>query len=154
MNINLKTEKIIKEWTDYNGHMNLAFYIHVFDQAAELILNKFDMGGVSARNDKRSTFAVETHTKYLQEVRVGEEVEVNLLYFNHDKKRIHFKLEMKNKEKKYLAATTEIISLYIDLNLRKVTEFESNKIKLMDEYIKKNKYLFNNEDLKLSNKIK
>ena len=31
MNIHLKTEKIIKEWTDYNGHMNLAYYIHIFD---------------------------------------------------------------------------------------------------------------------------
>ena len=32
MSIYLRTEPIIPAWTDYNGHMNLAFYIHLFDQ--------------------------------------------------------------------------------------------------------------------------
>ncbi len=47
----LKTEKIIKEWTDYNGHMNVAFYIHIFDTAAEVMLNKFNIGGDSAKKN-------------------------------------------------------------------------------------------------------
>ena len=37
----LKTEKIIKEWTDYNEHMNVAYYIHVFDIAADIMLDNF-----------------------------------------------------------------------------------------------------------------
>ena len=49
----LKTEKIIKEWTDYNGHMNVAFYIHIFDTAAEVMLNKFNIGGDSAKKNKK-----------------------------------------------------------------------------------------------------
>ena len=154
MSIFLKTEKIIKEWTDYNGHMNLAFYIHVFDEGAEIFLNKFDMGGISAKNDKRSTFAVETHTRYKQEVKMGEEVNVNLLYVNHDKKRIHYKVAMFNKEKKYLAATTEVLSLYIDLNQRKVTEFEPEKIQIIDQFINDNKAKFEPGELILKNKLK
>ena len=50
----LKTEKIIKEWTDYNKHMNVAYYIHVFDIAADIMLDNFKMGGESAKKIKRA----------------------------------------------------------------------------------------------------
>ncbi len=69
MSIYLRTEKIIPDWTDYNGHMNLAFYIHLFDQGWDVLLDKFHMGGESAKTEQRSTFAVESHTKYIQEVK-------------------------------------------------------------------------------------
>ena len=154
MSMILKTEKVIKEWTDYNGHMNLSYYILIFDNAAEVMLNKFKMGGDSAQNDKKSTFAVETHTTYDQEVKLGEEVEVHLTYLDHDKKRIHYRVSMFHKEKKYLAATTEVLSLYIDLNRRKVAEFEPEKIKIMDDFIKTNSSKFNTEKLFLLNKLK
>jgi len=150
----LKTEKVIKEWTDYNGHMNLSYYILIFDNAAEVMLTKFKMGGDSAQNDKKSTFAVETHTTYDQEVKLGEEVDVHLTYLDHDKKRIHYRVSMFHKEKKYLAATTEVLSLYIDLNRRKVAEFEPEKIKIMDDFIKTNSSKFNTEKLFLLNKLK
>ena len=150
----LKTEKVIKEWTDYNGHMNLSYYILIFDNAAEVMLTKFKMGGDSAKSDKKSTFAVETHTTYDQEVKLGEEVEVHLTYLDHDKKRIHYRVSMFHKEKKYLAATTEVLSLYIDLNQRKVAEFEPEKIKIMDDFIKTNSSKFNTEKLFLLNKLK
>ena len=154
MSMILKTEKVIKEWTDYNGHMNLSYYILIFDNAAEVMLTKFKMGGDSAKSDKKSTFAVETHTTYDQEVKLGEEVEVHLTYLDHDKKRIHYRVSMFHKEKKYLAATTEVLSLYIDLNQRKVAEFEPEKIKIIDDFIEVNSSKFNTEKLFLLNKLK
>ena len=154
MGIFLKTDTVKKEWTDYNGHMNMSYYILVFDNAAEIMLTKFKMGGDSAQRDKKSTFAVETHTTYDQEIKLGEEVEVHLTYLNHDKKRIHYRVSMLHKEKKYLAATTEVLSLYIDLNQRKVAEFEPEKIKIMDDFIKTNSSKFNTEKLFLLNKLK
>ncbi len=42
MSIYLKTGKVLPEWTDYNGHMNLAFYIHLFDSSWEVLLEKFN----------------------------------------------------------------------------------------------------------------
>ena len=100
MNMILKTEKVVKEWADYNGHMNMSYYILIFDNAAEVMLTKFKMGGDSAQSDKKSTFAVETHTTYDQEVKLGEKVEVHLTYLDHDKKRIHYRVSMFHKEKK------------------------------------------------------
>ena len=154
MNIILKTEKVIKEWTDYNGHLNVAFYVHIFDIAADIMLDNFNMGGQSAKKDKKTTFVAEMHTIYNQEVRLGEEVETHITYVDHDKKRIHYRLSMFHKEKKYLAATNEVLSLYIDLNKRKVIEFDSDRIVLMDNCIKKNSSKFMTDKLVFLNKLK
>jgi len=152
--MHLKTEKVIKEWTDYNGHLNVAFYVHVFDIAADIMLEEFKMGGQSAKQDKKTTFVVEMYTAYKQEVRLGEEVETHLSYVDHDKKRIHYRLSMFHKEKKYLAATNEVLSLYVDLNQRKVIEFDQDRLKLMDDAIKTNSSKFKSDNLFFSGKLK
>ena len=154
MSLLLSTTKIINDWTDYNGHMNLAFYILVFDKGAENILSKFKMGEQSAKTTKKSTMAVESHTTYNNEVKENEEVEIHLSYFNHDKKRLHYKLEMYEKSKNILSATTEVLSLYIDLNIRKVAEFENEKLMIMDQFIEENKSKFKIDNLQFSNKLK
>ena len=150
----LKLEKVIKEWTDYNGHLNVAFYVRIFDIAADIMLDNFNMGGISAKKDKKTTFVAEMHTIYNQEVRLGEEVETHLTYLDHDKKRIHYRLSMFHKKKKYLAATNEVLSLYVDLNKRKVTEFDVDRVDLMDDCIKKNLSKFVVDKLVFLNKLK
>ena len=87
-------------------------------------------------------------------VKEGDEVNINLIYFNHDKKRLQYKLEMIHKTKKYLSSTIEILALYVDLGQRKVAEFEEEKTKIMDDFINKNKDQFKSENLKFSNKLK
>ena len=150
----LKTEKVIKEYTDYNGHLNVAFYVRIFDIAADVMLDNFSMGGQAAKKDKKTTFVAEMHTIYNQEVRLGEEVETYITYVDHDKKRIHYRLSMFHKEKKYLAATNEVVSLYVDLNKRKVVEFDEDRLSLMNDFIKKNSTKFNSEKLIFTNKLK
>ena len=154
MSVLLTTQKIIKEWTDYNGHMNLSYYILIFDMGAEVILSKFKMGEHSAKTTKKSTMVVETHTTYNQEVKEEDEVDVVLSHFDHDNKRLHYKLEMYDKAKDKLSATTEVLSLYIDLNIRKVAEIEKEKLIIMDEFINKHKEKFKSENLHFSSKLK
>ena len=146
----LKAFKVKKEWIDYNNHMNMAYYVLVFDLAWEVALEKFKMGGAAAKNLNRSTMVVETNTKYLNEVKENEIVNVNLTYFDHDKKRLHLKMEMISQKTNKLSASMEWISLYIDLSKRKVTEFEKEKEKLMDEFIRENKSNFSSENLLFS----
>ena len=154
MTIHIANQIIKKEWTDYNNHMNMAYYVLVFDQIWEIILEKFKMGEQSAKSTKMSTMVVETHTTYNNEVKEGDEVEINLTFFDHDKKRLHFKMEMIEKSSKKLSATLEMLSLYIDLNKRRVTEFEDEKVKLMDDFINLNKSNFKNDDLVITRKLK
>ena len=154
MSVHIANQIIKKEWTDYNNHMNMAYYVLVFDQVWEVMLEKFKMGENSAKTTNMSTMVVETYTTYNNEVKEGDEVEVNLTFFDHDKKRLHFKMEMIEKSSQKLSATLEMLSLYIDLNKRKVAEFEGEKIKIMNDFILKNKINFNNKDLKFSTKLK
>ena len=154
MSVHIASQIIKKEWTDYNNHMNMAYYVMVFDQIWENMLEKFMMGENSAKTNKRSTMVVETHTTYNNEVKQGEKVEINLTFFDHDKKRLHFKLEMIETTSRKLSATLESLSLYIDLEKRKVTEFEDDKIKLMNNFIEENKSNFKNDNLVINGKLK
>jgi len=154
MSAHIANQIIKKEWTDYNNHMNMAYYVLVFDQLWEIVLAKFKMGEQSAKTSQMSTMVVETHTTYNNEVKESDEVEINLTFFDHDKKRIHFKMEMIEKSSKKLSATLEMLSLYIDLSKRKVSEFEEEKVKLMDEFINLNKSNFNSDNLVITEKLK
>ena len=135
--------------------MNVAYYVLIFDQfGSEVLLTSFNMGEHSAKNTKKSTMVVESHITYDQEVKENDEVDINLIYCDHDKKRIQYKLEMIHSEKKYLAATLEALSLYVDLDERKVVEFEKEKVDLMREFISKNNSTFKTDNLKFSSKLK
>ena len=135
--------------------MNVAYYVLIFDQfGSEVLLTSFNMGEHSAKTSKKSTMVVESHITYDQEVKENDEVDINLIYCDHDKKRIQYKLEMIHSEKKYLAATLEALSLYVDLDERKVVEFEKEKVDLMREFIAKNNSTFEIDNLKFSSKLK
>ena len=154
MSVYLSSQKVIKDWIDYNNHMNLSYYILVFDKAAEKILSKFNMGEEAAIKTKRSTMVVETHTTYNNEVKEDDNVDVYLSYCDHDKKRLHYKLEMYEKSKNILSATTEVLALYINLELRKVAEFEKEKVLIIDKFIDENNQKFKFNNLQFSNKLK
>ena len=154
MSFHITNQIIKKEWTDYNKHMNVAYYVLVFDESWEVMLQKFKMGEDSAKTTGMSTMVVETYITYNNEVKEGEEVEVYLTYFDHDKKRLHYKLEMIEKSSKKLSATIELLSLYVDLKKRKVSEFEEEKINLMQSFINANGEKFNKDHLKFLSKLK
>ena len=155
MSVFLKSQKIIPEWIDYNNHMNVSYYLLIFDKdGADTLNDLFKMGEISAKTTGKSTMIVETNITFRRELKVGDEVDINLIYFDHDEKRLQYKMEMVNKEKNFLAASIEVLSLYVDLNTRKVSEFEDEKIKIMDNFIKTNKSSFNDSGLIFSSKLR
>ena len=155
MSVYLSSQKVIKDWIDYNNHMNVSYYLLMFDMyGAETLNNIFKMGEHSAKTTGMSTMVVETNITYDGELKLDDEVDINLTYFDHDKKRLQYKMEMIHKTKNYLASTIEVLALYVNLNTRKVTEFEEEKVQIMDNFINENKSKFNNENLKFSSKLK
>ena len=154
MSVHVSNQIIKSEWTDYNNHLNMAYYVLIFDVAWEVMLKKFNMGEQSAKINGMSTMVVETNTTYNNEIKEGDEVEILLTFFDHNKKRLHFKMEMIEKKTKKLASTIEMLSLHVDLNKRKVTEFNEERTKLMDEFIKQNLNNFKSDNLVLTGKLK
>ena len=84
MAVYLKSQKILSKWVDYNNHLNMAYYILIFDEAWEVMLEKIKMGAHSAKTEKKSTMVVETHTQYINEVNENDEVDIMLTFFDHD----------------------------------------------------------------------
>ena len=155
MSVYLSSQKIIKDWIDYNDHMNVSYYLLMFDKyGADTLNNIFKMGENSAKTTGMSTMVVETHITYDRELKLDDVVDINLTYFDHDKKRLQYKMEMIHKDEKYLASTIEVLALYVDLNTRKVAEFEKEKVDLMSNFIKKNKSKFKTENLIFSSRLK
>ena len=155
MSVFLSSQKIIKDWIDYNNHMNVSYYLLIFDKfGADILNDTFKMGEHSAKTTGKSTMIVESNITYNQELKIDDVVDVNLVYFDHDKKRLQYKMEMIHKEKKFLASTIEVLALYVDLNTRKVAEFERDKLEIMNNYISSNKDKFDKTNLKFSSKLK
>ena len=155
MSVFLSSQKVIKDWIDYNNHMNVSYYLLIFDKfGADILNDTFKMGEHSAKTTNKSTMIVESHITYNQELQLNDEVDINCVYFDHDKKRLQYKMEMIHKEKKFLSSTIEVLALYVDLNSRKVSEFEDEKVKIMDDYIQQHSSKFNSDNLKFSSKIK
>lgn len=113
-------ERIRPEWIDYNGHMNVSYYVLVFDHATDRFLDHAGMGEDFRRDHQASSFTAEMHVNYLREVKEGDEVSVSTLLLGYDEKRIHYFHQMRHAEEGYLAATNEVLGLYVDMNLRRV----------------------------------
>jgi acyl-CoA thioester hydrolase len=125
------------EWLDYNNHMNVAYYVLVFDLAFEELLLSLGLGEEGAKATGISTMALESHITYDQEVSLGQDVEIRMQLVDNDHKRMHLYLEMHVKGNRgYLASTLEQISMCVDLKKRKSVSFPSEvmaKIKTLSQ---------------------
>ncbi len=113
-------ETVRAEWTDYNGHMNLAYFILIFDLATDRFYAAFGLGEDYCRRTNHSTFAVENHTTYLAEVHENAAVRCTTQLLGFDEKRLHYFHRMYREADGALAATTELMAVHVDLGVRKV----------------------------------
>lgn len=116
------TETARPEWVDHNGHMNVAYYLMVFDNACEALNNAIGIDD-AYRAGGKSTFAVEHHICYLREVHAGAELRCATRLADHDDKRMHVWSEMTNVTGGYLAATLEMMAVHVDLAARRAAPF-------------------------------
>lgn len=112
---------VLPEWIDYNGHMNIAFYMKTFDEALDRVYPAFGFDQAAMRAAEQSTFAAEMHVTYQRELHVGDPIRVFHRLLGFDAKRCHFIQHMHHAEEGWLAATNEWLLLYIDLRRRRVT---------------------------------
>jgi acyl-CoA thioester hydrolase len=108
------------EWVDYNGHMNVAYFVLAFDLAIDEVWERigFTAGYREAR--RGTTFAVESHTTYARELTEGAPMRFTMQLLGYDEKRIHHFYRMYHAEAGYLAATCEWMTLHVDLDTRRV----------------------------------
>ena len=114
---------VLPEWIDYNGHMNLAYYLLVFDHALDTLFDQMDLG-ISYRNRENcSLFTVETHITYGREVLEGEQLRVESRILGFDAKRLHLFNRMFHVASGDQAATNEVMLLHVDMATRRTADF-------------------------------
>ncbi|MGG2396112.1 thioesterase family protein [Pseudomonas sp. SH1-B] len=80
---------IIAEWTDYNGHLRDAFYLYLFSLAGDNLMARIGLDEAGRASSGHSMFTLECHLLYLQEVKLGQIVEVRFQLIEADAKRLH-----------------------------------------------------------------
>ena len=113
---------VLPEWVDYNGHMNVAYYLVAFDLATDLFLEWIGLDKALRDSRGGTTFTAEVHIGYLRELHEGDPLAITTQLLSYDQKRIRYLHRMYHAEKRVEAAYAENLSLYVDLNTRRVAE--------------------------------
>lgn len=130
----LTAEQVVRDdWTDYNGHLNMAYYNVLFDEAVNAALNGLGVGPDQAASGTMSVFTAQAHVHYLRELHAGDRVRVSLRVLGADAKRLHYVQTMMRAGTRagthsgmhagngFVAAVSENLTLSVDLSTRRVT---------------------------------
>jgi acyl-CoA thioester hydrolase len=109
------------QWIDYNGHLNMAYYNVLFDRAVDEAYEILGIGPGYLNRTNHSTMTAEVHVRYLREIHQGTPVRVRFRLIDYDPKRMHFFQELVHATEGWLSATSENMTLHIDMAAKKVT---------------------------------
>jgi acyl-CoA thioester hydrolase len=118
---------IEKDWIDYNGHLNMAYYNVLFDRGADRALDVLGIGASYARERQLTIYTAEVHVCYVQELHLDHKVTVSFQLLDHDDKRLRAYQEIRHVDG-WLAATSETLSLHVDMTGPKVAPFPADII--------------------------
>ncbi len=124
-------ETALPEWVDYNGHMNVAYYVLVFDHATDALLDHVGLGPAYREEARASVFVVEAHVTYEREVHAGQRLHVSTQVLGADGKRLHLFHRMYADGSPDVAATNELMILHMDMTSRRTTPFPTGVLQTL-----------------------
>jgi acyl-CoA thioester hydrolase len=110
-------------WIDYNGHLNMAYYNVLFDRAVDEVFELLGCGLDYVKTRQHSCFTAEVHVRYLRELHEGDPVRVTFQLLAYDQKRLHYFEQLFHAEEGFVSATSENMSLHVDMTARKTAQF-------------------------------
>jgi acyl-CoA thioester hydrolase len=126
-------QKVEEQWTDYNGHLNMAYYAVLFDHSAEEMFETFGLGPSYVKQTNCSFFTLETHTTYAHEIHAGELVRIENQIIDADAKRVHYVQQMFHATENWLCCVLEVMVAHVDLAATKTTPFPQNVQSRIDQ---------------------
>jgi acyl-CoA thioester hydrolase len=112
-------DQVRSGWIDHNHHMNMGYYLVVFDFATDAWLDHVGLTQAHRREHHVTTFSLEAHITYQREVREHDPLRFTTQLLAYDAKRIHYFHRMYHAEQGYLAATNELMSLHVSRETRR-----------------------------------
>ncbi|HEX5210950.1 MAG TPA: thioesterase family protein [Pseudolabrys sp.] len=120
------------QWIDYNGHLNVAYYNVLFDRAVDEVYELLGLGPSYLERTKHSTMVVEAHVRYLRELKLDDPVRVVVQLLDYDAKRIHLFEELRHATENWVSATSENMTLSVDMTSKKVAPFQGGVLQLLE----------------------
>ncbi len=150
-----KTPEPVKpEWIDYNGHMNVAYYVKAFDEAVDKVNKLIGLGPDYLKEHNCSTFALDARIKWLKEMRKDDQMQFKVHLLDNNEKCILFFLTMIDYKSGNVVATYENLLIHIDMSNRKPSDFKPEIRENIDKLLIAHKNLIKPTDLKIKIGIK
>lgn len=115
--------KVEPQWIDYNGHLNMAYYNVLFDRCTDEAFAMFGLGQEYVETRNASFYTMEVHITYLRELMLDAPIRLTLQLLDFDAKRCHIFVQMYHAEQGYLAATSEMIFMHVDMIKKRAASF-------------------------------
>ena len=131
--LNLGEDTVRDEWIDYNGHMNVAYYVLAFDFATDRLYDRLRLGEDYMATSGCSTFTLESHIAYVREVRGGDALNFTGQLIDFDHKRLHWYCDMYHRDEGYHAAAIEFLTIHVDLRTRRSAPFQGTVMATLEE---------------------
>jgi len=111
------------EWVDYNGHMNLAFYVLAFDKATDNFYDQLGIGLDYRAEQDSSMFTLGINVDYLREVFQGDELTITTQLLEVDNKRLRYIHQMYQGGDDRPVALNECLAMHVNMTSRKSEPF-------------------------------
>jgi acyl-CoA thioester hydrolase len=118
---------------DANGHMNVRWYIAIFDDAGDALHDRIGLTRGFHQQHSSGTMDLEHHTSFLSEVLPGEEISVYARMVAHSTKLAHYLMFMVNEKQGKLAAIFECVNAFVDLRARKTAPYPPEILRTIEE---------------------
>lgn len=131
----LMQQTIPPEWEDFNGHVNIQFYMTLFEQSGWPMVTRMGMDEAYFREQRRGLFDLEHHIVYVSELHVGDRVSMYARLVDRTDKRFHGFMFIVNDSRERLSSTLEFVTSGADLEKRCTAVFPDDVAARLDRMI-------------------
>ena len=120
----ISTGSVKEDWIDYNGHMNMAYYVQCFEESSDFLLEHMDLGYRYAIEEQKGVFVIKCEINYRKEINLHEIFIISLEELICKGKKLIVGLKMLNAINETIA-DYKILNLNVDLESKKSVTFST-----------------------------
>ena len=110
----------LRSGIDYNGHMNLGYYLIAIDQAVMRFFAEWvGIGPQMAAEHGVGSFVLQSHMHFMREIRAGDAYEAHIQLLDRDAKRWRYIATLAKEGERAPAASAEQIAMCVDHKTRR-----------------------------------
>ena len=126
--VKISKGKVKEDWIDYNGHMNMAYYVQCFEESSDVLLEYMDLGYRYAVDEQKGVFVIKCEINYRKELNFNENFIICLEELVCKGKKLIVGLKMLNTNDE-IVADYKILNLNVDFKSKRSITFSQKVIK-------------------------